>query len=158
MNVALKAVSGKRILLSLLAVSILIGNAMLAIRIVQQNKAINSQRTLIRLLHKDNLFLSSLRKQARQKTQVQATPSATLNSKTPSSKVPVIQVPPTQVPPEKVPSAQVSSEKTPSPQVPSGKTSSKSDRKSGKAHKPAPSRPPSEVTDPSDLRRVSFAI
>jgi hypothetical protein len=139
---------GKRILPPLLFVLLLLPYGLLARVVLQQNKAIASQRMLIQLLHKDNLLLKS----ARQKSSALASQGMNKNSvqekaQDPSSKIPVIQVP----------SEKASSEKIPSTQVPSAKTGTKTGRKSGKAQK-LPNRPPAELTDPSDMRRVSVAI
>jgi hypothetical protein len=177
MNIAGNAaVTGrrKRSLLPLLVVLFLISYGLLVKLVWEQDRAIDSQSTLIHLLYKDSLHLSALRKAERQQSQANSRASIS-NSRghSPSAKLPVIQVPPaksesTQVAPEKVPSEKVSSEQVPSiqapltqaplTQVPSGKNSAKTGRKSGKAQKPAPNRPPAELTDPSDLRRVPFVI
>ena len=165
MNVAVKP-SGmsrrKRSLLPLLVILFLISYGMLTKLVLEQDRAIDSQRTLIHLLFKDNLHLSALKK-AQGHDQSKASQGTSGSSvQSPSSKISVTQIPPTQVPSVKGPSTQASSEKGPLAQVPSGKTreqnSAKTDRKSGKAQKPAPNRPPAELTDPSDMRRVSVAI
>jgi hypothetical protein len=172
MNIAGNAaVTGrrKRSLLPLLVVLFLISYGLLVKLVWEQDRTIDSQSTLIHLLYKDSLQLSAMRKAERQQSQANSRASIS-NSRghAPSAKIPVIQVPPaksesTQVAPEKVPSEKVSSEQVPSiqvplTQVPSGKNSAKTGRKSGKAQKPAPNRPPAELTDPSDLRRVPFVI
>jgi hypothetical protein len=170
MNVAVKP-SGmsrrKRSLLPLLVVLFLISYGMLTKLVLEQDRTIDSQRTLIHLLFKDNLHLSALKK-AQGHNQAKASQGTSGSSvQSPSSKISVTQIPstqisPTQVPSVKGPSTQASSEKGPLAQVPSGKTrdqnSAKTDRKSGKAQKRAPNRPPAELTDPSDMRRVSVAI
>ena len=175
MNVAVKP-SGmsrrKRSLLPLLVILFLISYGMLTKLVLEQDRAIDSQRTLIHLLFKDNLHLSALKKaQGHDQSKAsQATSGSSVQS--PSSKISITQIPstqisptqisPTQIPSVKGPSTQASSEKGPLAQVPSGKTreqnSAKTDRKSGKAQKPAPNRAPAELTDPSDMRRVSVAI
>ena len=180
MNVAVKP-SGmsrrKRSLLPLLVILFLISYGMLTKLVLEQDRAIDSQRTLIHLLFKDNLHLSALKK-AEGRSQAKASQGTSGNSvQAPSSKLPVIQtplnrvpsnnvstnkVPSNQVPSVKGPSTQALSEKDPLIQVPSGKTtaqnSAKTERKSGKAQKPTPNRPPAELTDPSDMRRVWIAI
>jgi hypothetical protein len=62
------------------------------------------------------------------------------------------------------------SAQTPSSQIPSNilaeapssqaktQTSTKAGRSSRRAHRPLPVKPPAEVTDPSDMRRVAVAI
>jgi hypothetical protein len=144
---------GKRILLPLLFVLPLIPCGFLTKVVLQQKRTIASQHMLIQLLHKDNLML----KNAWQKSTARASERENASSvqgkaAAPSSKIPMIQVPAEQVPSEKA-----SSEKIPSTQVPSGKTGTKTGRKSGKAQK-LPNRPPAELTDPTDMRRVSVAI
>jgi len=180
MNVAVKPLGmsrRKRSLLPLLVILFLISYGMLTKLVLEQDRAIDSQRTLIHLLFKDNLHLSALKK-AQGHDQSKASPGTSGSSvQSPSSKISVTQVPSTQISPTQIspsqipltqvpsvkgPSTQASSEKGPLAQVPSGKTreqnSAKTDRKSGKAQKPAPNRPPAELTDPSDMRRVSVAI
>ena len=161
MNIRLGLAAGKRkrTLLPLLVVLFLISYGLLTMLVVEQNKTIASQRTLIHLLFKDSLHLSALRKAERQKAHAaQGIPASDLqaDAKTPSAKIPVIQVPQDQVQQD-----QVQQEKSPSAQVPSVKPKlqdgGKMDHKQ-KAQKKTPNRPPAEVTDPSDMRRVSFSI
>jgi hypothetical protein len=112
-------------------------------------------------------------KKAEGHSQAKASQGTSSNSlQAPSSKIPVIQTPlnrvpsnnvsTNQVPSVKGPSTQGLSDKDPLIQVPSGKTtaqnSAKTERKSGKTQKPTPNRPPAELTDPSDMRRVWIAI
>ena len=175
MNIAAKTAGmsrRKRTLLPLLIILFLISYGMLTKLVIDQDRTIDSQRTLIHLLFKDNLHLSALKK-AEGGSQAKASHGASSNSlQAPSSKLPIIQTPlnrvpsnnvsTNQVPSVKGPSTQALSGKDPLIQVPSGKTtaqnSAKTERKSGKAQKPAPSRPPAELTDPSDMRRVWIAI
>lgn len=167
----------KRSLLPLLVVLFLVSYGMMTKLLLEQDRTIDSQRTLIHLLFKDNLHLSALKK-AQGHTQGNASQGTSGGSlQVPSLKLPVIQTPldrvPSnnvstnhaplnQVPSVKGPSTQALSEKGPLIQVPSGKTTAqngaKTERKSGKAQKPAPNRPPAELTDPSDMRRVWIAI
>src|SRR5205809_1983132 len=116
---------------------------MLTTLVVRQGRTIDSQRSLIHLLYKDRIHLSAVK------------PGASRNQAGPSSEAPPNQIPPTQVPSTQAPSTQV-----PSAQVPSVKSraNANSPRRSRKAQKRSPLRPPVEVTDPSDMRRVSFAI
>jgi len=153
-KLGLAAGKRKRTLLPLLVVLFLISYGLLTMLVVEQNKTIASQRTLIHLLFKDSLHLSALRKAERQKAHAaQGIPASDLEAgaKTPSAKVPVIQVPQDQLQQEKSPSAQVPSVK------PKQQGGGKIDHKQ-KAQKKTPNRPPAEVTDPSDMRRVSFSI
>ncbi len=160
MNIAVNAAvtSGrKRTLLPLLIVLFLISYGLLTTLVVEQNKTIDSQRTLVHLLFKDSLQLSAMRKAERQKTESHSAQGGSvsgLQNRAHPPKIPVIQVPS-----EKSPSAQVQSEQVQSQKVPSGKpNSAKTDRKPGKTQKRSPFRPPAELTDPSDMRRVSSAI
>jgi len=147
----------KRSLLPLLVVLFLISYGLLTNLVLQQDKTIDSQRKLIHLLFKDSLQLSALRKAERQKGEADPGRRASVNSlqaQVHAPKIPVIQVPS-----EKGPSAQVRSEQVQAEKVPSGKQNgAKTDRKTGKAQKRLPNRPPAELTDPSDMRRVWVAI
>ena len=164
MNIAANAVvTGRRkrkhSLLPLLVVLFLISYGLLTNLVLQQDKTIDSQRTLVHLLLKDSLQLSAMRKAERQKGQADPGRRASMNSlqaQAHAPKIPVIHVP-SQA--QKSPSAQVRSEQVQSEKVPSGKQNgAKTDRKTGKAQKRVPNRPPAELTDPSDTRRVSVAI
>ncbi len=109
---------------------------------------INSQRSLIHLLFKDNLHLTA----KKTTTDAGAYGKIQAQAQSPSSQIPLTQVPSTQIPLIQVPPLQ----------VPSGKENpragTKPGRKSRKAEKALPTRPPAELTDPSDMRRVSIAI
>jgi len=164
MNTAVNAaVTGrhkrKHSLLPLLVVLFLISYGLLTNLVLQQDKTIDSQRTLVHLLLKDSLQLSAIRKAERQRDQADAGRRASVNSlqaQAHAPKIPVIQVPSQ---PQNGPSAQVRSEQVQSEKVPSGKQNgAKTDRKTGKAEKRVPNRPPAELTDPSDMRRVWVAI
>jgi hypothetical protein len=151
MRIKFAAAAGNRkhALLPLLVVLFLISYGLLTMLVVEQNRTIVSQRTLIHLLFKDSLHLSALRKAERQKPHnAQGVPASDLqaNAQAPSAKIPVIQVPQ-----QKSPSAQVPSVK------PKQQNGGNIDHKQ-KAQKKTPNRPPAEVTDPSDMRRVSFSI
>src|SRR5215470_1706466 len=140
MRIRLGLVAGKRkrALLPLLVVLFLISYGLLTMLVVEQNKTIASQRTLIHLLFKDSLHLSALRKAERQKAHAaQGIPASDLqaDAKTPSAKVPVIQVPHEEVRQEKIPSAQ----------VPSVKPKQQDGDHKQKAQKKTPNRPPAEV-------------
>ena len=138
----------KRALLPLLVVLFLISYGLLTMLVVEQSKTISSQRTLIHLLFKDSLHLSALKKAERQKAHTSAgaaTGSLQADAQVQAGKIPVIQVP---------------QQKSPSTQVPADKgkqqTGGRAEHKQ-KAQKKAP-KPPAELTDPSDMRRVSVAI
>ena len=148
MTVAVETVirkKGRRTLLPLLVVLFLISYSLLTGMVIQQSRTINSQRTLIHLLFKDNVHLSALRKGHPNYGHAMAAGEQDA-VKPPSSKIPVIQVPP-----EKAGQAASSSK-------PREQADSKVDRKSRKVQKQSPARPPADLTDPSDMRRVSFSI
>jgi len=138
----------KRGLLPLLVALFLISYGLLTMMVVEQNRTIISQRTLIHLLYKDSLHLSALKKAERQKAHTPAgaaTGSLQADAQVQAGKIPVIQVPP-----QKSPSTQVPTDR--SKQQTGGRAEHKQ-----KAQRKAP-RPPAELTDPSDMRRVSVAI
>jgi hypothetical protein len=137
-----------------LMVCFAIGWGLLGLLVVLQDHAIDAQRDLIRLLLQDL-------------HQGLTTP---LGHRSMSS-VPVVNA--------QLPSSQVQSQRTPSVQVPAvpsskvrpqGKGSSRAPssqenaaranpgRSSRLAAKPLPVRPPAEIVDPSDMRRVTFSI
>lgn len=135
-------------MLPLLLVLFLTSYGLLTALVVRQSKTINSQRSLIHLLFKDNLHLTA----KKTTTDAGAYGKIQAQAQTPSSQIPLTQVPSTQIPLIQVPPLQ----------VPSGKENpragTKPGRKSRKAEKALPTRPPAELTDPSDMRRVSIAI
>jgi hypothetical protein len=127
--------NSKRAQIALIAVLFTIAYGLLLMMVVRQGKTIQSQRSLIHLLNKDNQHLKAKAAAAKQSS---ATEQAQVQA--PSSQIPIIQVPPLQATPEKV-----------GPRM-------KTDRKSRRGGKVPSARPPAELTDPSDMRRVSFAI
>jgi hypothetical protein len=164
--------------LPLLVVLFVISYVLLTKLVIEQDKTIDSQLSLIHTLFKDNVYLSTLRRHAgewskkaksHRNSQAQAGISASQNAESgslaphspsshvsslaeiPSAQVPLTQVPLTQVPLTQVPLIQVPSSKV-GPQA-----NAKTNRKARKAEKTLPA-PPVELTDPSDMRRVSFAI
>jgi len=150
-------------MLPLLVVLFLISYVLLTMLVVLQDRTIDSQRSLIHSLFSDNLHLVATRvglhrNQAAHSNQNPAqgkVPKQASSSQTPSTQIPSTQA-------NQAPSNQVSAAQTPSTQVPviqaKPDTSAKSGQKSRKAQKAAPMRPPIEVTDPSDMRRVSISI
>jgi len=158
----------RQTMLPLLVVLFLISYVLLTTLVVLQNRTIDAQRGLIHLLFKDNLHLSArvgLRGNQVARTS-QTTASATATSHNPSTQIRTTQTPSTQAQPnqapKQTPSNQVSATQTPSVQVPviqaTPQASAKSGRGSRKAQKALPAFPPAEVTDPSDMRRVSVSI
>jgi hypothetical protein len=147
----------RQTMLPLLVALFLISYFLLTTLVVFQNRTIDSQRGLIHLLFKDNLHLTAMKaglhkNPAARTSQVQV--PASVPKQTPSSQIPSAQV--------QTPSNQVSAAATPSVQVPviqaTPQASAKSGRNSRKAQKAAPALPPAEITDPSDMRRVSISI
>jgi len=153
MNLAVSAVAARkprRSTLPLLVILFLISYGLLTTLVVRQGRSINSQRSLIHLLFKDRIHLSAMKDRMRRNqgsTQAQA-------------RSPLSQVPSSQIPLPQTPSSQIPFVETPSTQARSNqidpKASAKASRKFRKAA-PRPIRPP-EITDPSDMRRVSFSI
>ena len=131
-------------MLPLLVVLFLISYSLLTMLVVEQGRTIDSQRSLIHLLFGDSIRLSATRvaghqNQAEEKSKPEQD-RAQAQSQAASSQVTQGQAPSAQVPqnPSK-PQANV-----------------RPGRGSRKAQKAAP--PPAEMTDPSDMRRVSFSI
>jgi hypothetical protein len=150
-------------MLPLLVVLFLISYVLLTMLVVLQDRTIDSQRSLIHSLFSDNLHRVAIRvglhrNQAAHSNQNPA--QGKVPKQASSSQTPPTQIPSTQA--NQAPSNQVSAAQTPSTQVPviqaKPDTSAKSGQKSRKAQKAAPMRPPVEVTDPSDMRRVSISI
>jgi hypothetical protein len=147
-------------MLPLLVVLFLISYVLLTTLVVLQDRTIDSQRGLIHLLFKDNLQLVAT------KIGLHKNPMPRANQNSAQCSVPIktpsAQVQSTQVPAVQTPSVQVPATQTPSTQVPviqaKPEASAKAGQKSRKSQKALPSRPPVEVTDPSDMRRVSISI
>jgi hypothetical protein len=131
-------------MLPLLVVLFMVSYGLLTMLVVEQGRTIDSQRSLIHLLFGDSVQLGTTRmaahkNRAEQKSNPQQDSTST-QAQTPSS----------QVSPGQSPSAQV-------PQNPSKPQANvRPGRGSRKAQKAVP--PPAEMTDPSDMRRVSFSI
>jgi hypothetical protein len=163
------AAKPKHTMLPLLVVLFLISYALLTTLVVLQDRTIDSQRSLIHLLFSDKLHLVATkvglhRNQGRsnQNTAQGSVPKQTSSSQIPSTQIPSNQTPSTQplstqAPSTQAPSAQVPVTETPLDQA-RPQANTKSGQKSRKAQKALPARPPVEVTDPSDMRRVSISI
>jgi hypothetical protein len=154
--------------LPLLVVLFVISYVLLTKLVIEQDKTIDSQRSLIHMLFKDNVYLSVLRKHAgesskKAKIRANSQPQAGIAaSQNPASESSAPQSPSSHVSTlAEIPSAQVPLAQVPVIQVPSSKVgpqaNAKTNRKARKAEKTHPA-PPVELTDPSDMRRVSFAI
>jgi len=139
--------------LPLLIVLFVISYLLLTKLVIEQDKTIDSQRSMIHMLFKDNTYLSRLHKhssalskksKSQADSQLQAQNPASQNSASDSA------------------SNQESSSQIPLAQVPSSKVGPQANAKNGrrtrKAEKAIPASPPPEPTDPSDQRRVSFSI
>jgi hypothetical protein len=155
-------------MLPLLTVLFLISYVLLTTLVVLQDRTIDSQRNLIHSLFSDNLHLVATRvglhrnqsARANQNPTQGSVPKQASSCQVSSTQIPSTQTAATQA--DQAPSNQVSAAQTPSTQVPviqaKPETSAKPGQKSRKAQKAAPMRPPVEVTDPSDMRRVSISI
>ena len=138
--------------LPLLVVLFVISYVLLTKLVIEQDKTIDSQRSMIHMLFKDNLYLSRLHRHAgvlskkpksQDGSQLQAQNPASQNpasesaSDQESSQIPLAQVPTSKAGPQ---------------------ANAKNGRRTRKAEKAIPASPPPEPTDPSDQRRVSFSI
>jgi hypothetical protein len=139
--------------LPLLVVLFVISYLLLTKLVIEQDKTIDSQSSMIHMLLKDNTYLSRLHKR-----------SGALSRKPKSQDSSQLQAqnPASQNPASESASNQKSSSQIPSAQVPSNKVGPQANAKTGrrtrKAEKAIPASPPPEPTDPSDQRRVSFSI
>lgn len=139
--------------LPLLIVLFVISYFLLTKLVIEQDKTIDSQNSMIHTLFKDNLYLSQLHKHAglsSKKPKSQA--SSQLQAQNPASQNPAAESAANQQSLSRIPLAQVPSSKV-GPQA-----NAKSGRRTRKAGKAIPASPPPEPTDPSDQRRVSFSI
>jgi hypothetical protein len=149
----------KRTMLPLLIILFLISYGLLTLLVVQQDRKIDSQRSLIHLLFKDNVHLSALRGgqnrlgYAADTAASHARSSAAESSHAASSQAPLAnQIPLIQVP--------AGANRVTSNQVPESQARTQANAKGAKTRKAQKQLPvpPVEITDPSDTRRVSFSI
>ena len=157
MNLAVSAVAvrkPRRSKLPLLVVLFLISYGLLTTLVVKQGRTIDSQRILIHLLFKDRIHLSAM------KDRMHRNPAGHAGQNTEAQGITHAQTPLSQVPSSQIPLPQFPFVGTPSTQARSNqidpKANAKAGRKSRKAE-PRSVRPP-QITDPSDMRRVSFSI
>jgi hypothetical protein len=139
--------------LPLLIVLFVISYLLLTKLVIEQDKTIDSQRSMIHMLFNDNSYLSRLNKRAgvwSKKSKSQA--KSQLQAQNPASQNPASESVSNQESSSQIPLAQVPSSKA----VP--QANAKSGRRTRKAEKAIPASPPPEPTDPSDQRRVSFSI
>jgi hypothetical protein len=138
----------RQTMLPLLVVLFLISYVLLTTLVVLQSRTLDSQSSLINLLFKDNFTLvtkiglhrvqaSRLNQKTATTSSAQASSNQTSSTQALSSTAPSTQVPVIQAKPD---------------------VTAKAGQKSRKVQKAMPSRPPAEVTDPSDMRRTSFSI
>ena len=148
----------RQTMLPLLVVLFVISYLLLTTLVIFQNRTIDAQSGLIRSLFRDNFALVTT-------AGLHRAQAARLKATTPSAsttQIPSTRIPSTQVPSVHAPSAQAQSSQASSTQVPviqaKPDVNAKGGQKSRKVQKALPSRPPAEVTDPSDMRRVRFSI
>jgi hypothetical protein len=151
MNLIIGRAAGRKSKLSLLPLLVglfVISYGMLTTLVVLQDKTIDSQRGLIHALFQDSIQLSAMKMHQRPSGNHFQT-SSEAQSKV-AAQVPSSQAAPSpemQVAPKQVPSA-----------VAKQSVSGKNRKSSKKVERPLPMRPPAELTDPSDMRRVKFSI
>ena len=159
-----------------LMVCFVVGWGLLTVLVVLQDHAIDAQRELIQLLLQD--LHKGLTTSVAYHTGA-SVPVVLKQGEASAAEVTGSNAPSVQVPSKQLPSQQVQSQSTPSlqvPAVPSSKVPSQGKglsrtpssqgknaaganpgRSSRKAAKPLPVRPPAEITDPSDMRRVKLS-
>ena len=156
-----------RSLVPVLTVIFMIAWGMLTLLIVLQDRMIDAQRDLINVMFKDNLRQAELRSVARQSGKAapqnkqgsrHAKAEATDGRGSDEQIAAADPVPgkSAQAPIARVPLSEDALSQAPSSQV-KPKSGDKSGRSSRKMRSPF-SRPPAEITDPSDKRRVSISI
>lgn len=136
--------------LPLLVFLFAVSYGLLTVLVVLQDRTIDAQSDLIHLLFKESRRLNTMAAQYRQTSGVK-------NSEKQANKaaqVPSVRVPRTQVPSTQVQKSQ-SASAVPSSQEKAGALPGKSQHQ---ARRRAPSQPPVETTDPSDMRRTLFSI
>jgi hypothetical protein len=158
----------RKTLLPLLSVVFVIAWGLVTMLIVLQDRMIDAQRDLIHVLFKDNVREVAMKSAVRQngKTTTQTKPGSKRSNshnvvqpeedQNSAAQVPSVKIPSAQVPLSQVPLSEEASSRPPSSQV-KPKSGDKSGRNSRKMRSPF-SRPPAEITDPSDRRRVSISI
>jgi len=138
--------------LPLLVVLFVISYLLLTKLVIEQDKTIDSQRSMIHMLFKDNTYLSRLHKHAGASKKAKSQADSQLQARNPASQNPASESAVNQESSSQIPLAQVPSSKV-GPQA-----NAKNGRRTRKAEKAIPASPPPEPTDPSDQRRVSFSI
>jgi len=172
MNQTVSSAGGRRsrkTLLALLSVLFLIAWAMVTVLIVLQDRMIDAQGDLIHVLFKDNVRQVAMKSASGQNGKNAAQNQAGAKrhgghtatqqdqgDQNSVAQVPSENIPSTQAPLSQVPLSQDAVSQPPSSQV-KPKSGDKSGRNSKKMRSPF-SRPPAEITDPSDQRRVLISI
>ena len=161
-----------RAFVSILVAIFVVAWGMLTVLVVLQDRMIDAQSGLIHTLIAKNAISAEIKTIAQRNGKASAAKptqkrssaqnASSSDSKSTdsavqsfSSKTPSVQVPLSQAPLSQVPLSEDSSQ-APSSQV-KPKSSDKNGRSSRKMRSPF-SRPPAEITDPSDRRRVSISI
>jgi hypothetical protein len=121
----------KRTLLPLLTVLFLVSYGLLTMLVVEQNRIIQTQRTLIGQLFGDSVELSSIKGKAGQKHNAEAKAQAQAKARSQAE----------------APSSQVKPH-----------DNGKSDRNAGKVRRPAPQKPPRDTSETADERRTLISI
>jgi len=127
----------KHSLLPVLVSLFLVSYGLMSLLVVEQDRTIASQRTLITSLFTDSTELSSLKGKLFQKQNAQAQAQAGANARSQAQQTPSTQIPPTQ-------------------NTPGG--SAQSNHSAGKLRKPVPRRPPIGLDDIVDGRRIVKTI
>jgi len=122
-------------LLPVLVVLFLISYGLMSLLVVEQDRTISSQRTLITSLFSDSTELSALKGKLFQKQRAAAQAQAEAGTR-----------------------SQAPSNRTPSAQVPMTQDAPGSNRNAGKLRKTLPPKPPAGVSDFGDVRRIVKAI
>jgi hypothetical protein len=125
-------------LVSRFAVLLVISFVLLSTVALEQDKTIRSQCSLIRLLLQGHLQLSRVHS---------GIAMFSAGSVPPSNQARALELPPNLSPSTQAPAVKVKPPITVKP-----------GRKSRRAQEPFPGRPPTELSDPTDMRRVSFSI
>lgn len=159
----------RKTLLPVLSMLFLIAWGMVTVLIVLQDRMIDAQRDLIHVLFKDNVREVAMKSPGSQngKNAAQNKGGAKRSGghrdtqqdqedQNSVAQVPSANIPSAQAPLSQVPLSEDASSRPPSSQV-KPKSGDKSGRNSRKMRSPF-SRPPAEITDPSDQRRVSISI
>jgi hypothetical protein len=166
-----------RAFVSVLVAVFIVAWGMLTVLVVLQDRMIDAQSSLIHTLFARNAVGSEVRSiaqrngkplAARPAKKASAASNANSSGNQSDSAIqsfpagtPSVQVPRSQAPLSQVPLSEDSSSQAPLSQAPSSQVKPKSGDKTGRSSRKMRSpfsRPPAEITDPSDRRRVSISI